>query len=107
MLRGIRKASENWLGRAVMGVVMTLLASSFAVWGINDIFHGFGQSTLAKIGKTEIPIDLFRQTYDDRLQEIGRQLGHPLPPGQASALGIDRQVLDGLIAQAGLDQRAR
>jgi peptidyl-prolyl cis-trans isomerase D len=107
MLRGIRKASENWLGRAVMGAVMTLLTGSFMVWGINDIFRGFGQSTLAKIGKTEIPIDLFRQTYDDRLQEIGRQLGHPLPPGQASALGIDRQVLDGLIAQAGLDQRAR
>ena len=46
MLRGIRKASENWMGRAVMGVVMTLLAGSFAVWGINDIFRGFGRSTL-------------------------------------------------------------
>jgi peptidyl-prolyl cis-trans isomerase D len=107
MLRGIRKASENWLGRTVMGVVMTLLTGSFMVWGINDIFRGFGQSTLARIGKTEIPIDLFRQTYDDRMQEIDSELGHPLPPGQASALGIDRQVLDGLIAQAGLDQRAR
>ena len=50
MLRGIRKASANWLGRAVMGVVMGLLAVSFAVWGINDIFRGFGRSTLAKIG---------------------------------------------------------
>ena len=39
MLRGIRKASENWLGRTVMGVVMTVLAGSFAVWGINDIFQ--------------------------------------------------------------------
>ena len=93
MLRGIRKASENWLGRTVMAVVMTVLAGSFAVWGINDIFHGFGQATLATIGKTEISSDQFRQTYDDRLQQIGRQLGHPLPPDQASALGLDRQVL--------------
>ena len=106
MLRGIRKASENWLGRAVMGVVMTLLAGSFAVWGINDIFRGFGQLTLAKIGSVEIPIDQFRQTYQDRLQLIGRQLGHPLPPDQAAALGLDRQVLGEMIAQAGLDQRA-
>lgn len=107
MLRGIRKASENWLGRAVMGVVMTLLAGSFAVWGINDIFSGFGRSTLAKIGSVEIPIEQFRQTYNDRLQEINKQLGHPLPPDQASAIGLDRQVLGQMLGQAGLDQRAQ
>ncbi len=106
MLRGIRKASENWLGRAVMAVVMTLLAGSFAVWGINDIFRGFGNSTLAKIGGVEIPIEQFRQNYQDRLEQVSRQLGHPLPPDQASALGLDHQVLAEMIAQAGLDQRA-
>ncbi|HXW49741.1 MAG TPA: SurA N-terminal domain-containing protein, partial [Xanthobacteraceae bacterium] len=63
MLRGIRKASENWLGRGVMAAVMALLAGSFAIWGINDIFRGFGRSTLAKIGNTEIPIEQFRQVY--------------------------------------------
>ena len=83
MLRGIRKASENWLGRTVMGVVMTVLAGSFAIWGINDIFHGFGRSTLAKIGEHGNPGRQFRQTYKDRLQQIGRKLGHPLPPEQA------------------------
>ncbi len=106
MLRGIRKASENWMGRAVMGVVMTLLAGSFAVWGINDIFHGYGHSTLATIGSTEIGIDQFRQTYDERVQVISRQLGHPLPPDQANAIGLNRQVLGDMIADAGLDQRA-
>jgi peptidyl-prolyl cis-trans isomerase D len=107
MLRGIRKASENWLGRGVMAVVMTLLAGSFAVWGINDIFRGFGRSTLAKIGNTEIPIEQFRQAYDDQLQEMGRQIGHPISAGEASAIGLDRQVLSEMIGQAGLDQRAR
>ena len=107
MLRGIRKASANWLGRTVMGVVMGLLVVSFAVWGINDIFRGFGRSTLAKIGHTEIPIDQFRQPYKDRLQQIQRQLGRPLPPEQAKALGLDRQVLGDMIAEAALDQRAR
>ncbi len=107
MLRGIRKASANWLGRAVMGVVMGLLAASFAVWGINDIFRGFGRSTLAKIGGTEIPIEQFRQSYNERLQQVGREVGHPLTPEQASALGLDRQVLGEMVAEAGLDQRAR
>lgn len=90
-----------------MAVVMTLLAGSFAIWGINDIFRNFGRSTLAKIGDTEIPIEQFRQNYNDRLQQIGKQLGHPLPPDQATALGLDRQILGEMIAQAGLDQRAR
>lgn len=107
MLRGIRKASENWLGRIVMGTVMTLLAGSFAVWGINDIFNGFGRATLAKIGNTEIPIDLFRQTYNDRVQQLGRQLGRVIMPEQATALGLDRQVLGEMVVQAGLDQRAK
>ena len=81
MLRGIRNASSNWLGRTIMGVVMGVLALSFAVWGINDIFRGFGRSTLAKVGGTEIPIEQFRQTYNDRLQQISRQIGRPLLAG--------------------------
>ena len=107
MLRGIRKASANWLGRAVMGVVMGLLAASFAVWGINDIFRGFGRSTLAKIGGTEIAIDQFRRTYNERLQRFGNQVGHPLSPEEAAQIGLDRQVLSEMIMDAGLDQRAR
>jgi peptidyl-prolyl cis-trans isomerase D len=107
MLRGIRKASANWLGRAVMGVVLGLLALSFAVWGINDIFHGYGRSSLAKIGGTEISIEQFRQIYNERLQQVARQFGRPLTPEQASAFGLDRQVLGEMVAEAGLDQRAR
>jgi peptidyl-prolyl cis-trans isomerase D len=107
MLRGIRTASTNWLGRTVMGVVMGLLAASFAIWGINDMFKGFGRSTLAKIGGTEIPIEQFRRAYDERLQQFSRQFGRPIPPEQAKAFGLDRAVLVGLINDAGLDQLAR
>ncbi len=107
MLRGIRKASENWLGRIVMGVVMFLLAGVFGLWGINDIFTGFGRSTLAKIGNTEIAIAQFQQTYRDRLNQFSHELGKPLPPQEAAALGLDRQVLGEMVAQAGMDQQAR
>src|SRR6202045_440822 len=107
MLRGIRKASANWLGRIVMGVVMTLLAGSFAVWGINDIFRGFGRSTVAKIGNVEIPIEQFRQTYTDAVQMLGRQSGHVIAPDEAMARGVPRQVLSEMVAEAGLNERAR
>ena len=102
MLRGIRKASSNWLGKIVMAVVMGVLIVSFAVWGIADIFKGFGQSSLAKIGKTEISIEQFSQIYTDKLQQLGRSFGRPLTSEQARAFGLDRQVLQQTIAEAAL-----
>src|SRR6201993_33881 len=107
MLRGMRKASSNWLGKTIMAVVMGVLIVSFGVWGIADIFRGFGQSTLAKVGSTEISLNDFRQIYTDRLQQIGRQFGRPLTQEQARAFGFDRQVLTQTIAEAALDEEAR
>src|SRR5262245_66530633 len=93
MLRGIRKASSNWLGKAVMAVVMGVLIVSFGIWGIADIFKGFGQSKLAKIGGTEISVEAFRQIYNDRLQQMSRQFGRPLTQEKASMFGLDSTVL--------------
>jgi peptidyl-prolyl cis-trans isomerase D len=90
-----------------MATVMGVLIISFAVWGIADIFKGFGQSTLAKIGRTEISTEQFRQLYTEKLQQIGRQFGRPLTMDQARAFGLDRQVLQQVIAEAALDDNAR
>jgi len=83
MLRGIHNVTSTWLGKAVMATVMGLLVVSFAVWGIGDIFRGFGRNAVAKIGDTEISIEQFRQYYTDRLQQLGRQLGRAITPDQA------------------------
>src|ERR1700726_5099021 len=107
MLRGMRKASSNWLGKTIMAVVMGVLIISFGIWGINDIFKGFGQSTLATVGRTEISINEFRQIYTEKLQQIGRQFGRPLTTDQARAFGLDRQVLQQTLAEAALDEQAR
>ena len=107
MLRGIQKATANWLGRVVMGVILGLIAISFAIWGVGDIFRGFGQSTVAKVGSTEIRVEQFRQTYLDRLQQLSRRVGRPITPDQARAFGLDRQLLAQTIAETVLDERAR
>ena len=73
----MRKASSNWLGKTIMAVVMGVLIISFGVWGIADIFRGFGQSTLAKIGHTEISTEQFRQLYTEKLQQIGATVVAP------------------------------
>jgi peptidyl-prolyl cis-trans isomerase D len=103
----MRKASSNWLGKTIMAVVMGVLIISFGIWGIADIFRGFGQSTLAKVGRTEISTEQFRQIYTEKLQQIGRQFGRPLTADQARAFGLDRQMLQQTIAEAALDEEAR
>ncbi|HEY4405457.1 MAG TPA: SurA N-terminal domain-containing protein [Xanthobacteraceae bacterium] len=107
MLRGLRKASSNWVGKTIMGAVVAFLIGSFAIWGIGDIFRGFGLSTAAKVGRTELTTEQFRQIYNDKLQEIGRQIGRPISSDQARALGFDRQILAQLTAEMALDERAR
>jgi peptidyl-prolyl cis-trans isomerase D len=107
MLRGLRKASSNWLGKAVMAAVVGFLVISFAVWGIGDIFHGFGRSTAIKVGRTEIGTEQFRALYNERLQQFSRQIGRPISMDQARALGLDRLILGQLFAEFTLDEAAR
>ena len=107
MLRGLRKASSNWLGKAIMAAVVGFLIISFGIWGIADVFRGGGRATVATVGNTEISAEQFRQTYTDQLQQFQRQVGRPIPPEQARALGIDRQILEKMMAEAALDQRTR
>lgn len=89
-----------------MSVVMGVLIVSFAVWGIADIFKGFGQSTLATVGNTEISTEQFRQTLTDRVQQLSRQFNRPITMDQARQFGLDRQVLQQTIAEAALDENA-
>ena len=90
-----------------MTVAMGALIVSFGIWGIADIFRGFGQSTLATVGSTEISVNEFRQLYTEKLQQLGRQFGRPLTQDQARAFGFDRQLLEQTLAEAALDEEAR
>ena len=107
MLRGIHKASSTWLGKGLMAVVMGFLVISFAIWGIGDIFQGFGRNAVAAVGSTEISIEQFRQFYNERLQQLGRQIGRPITPDEARARGLDRQLLGQLIAETTLDEQVK
>jgi peptidyl-prolyl cis-trans isomerase D len=107
MLRGIHKASSTWIGKAVMGTIMGGLIVSFAIWGIGDIFRGFGANSVAKVGGTEISIEQFRQYYTDQLQRISRQAGRPISSDQARAIGLDRQLIGQLVAETTLDEQAK
>ncbi|MGY6569570.1 MAG: SurA N-terminal domain-containing protein [Salinarimonas sp.] len=107
MLRNMRNVGRTWIGKVVAGVLFTLLILSFAVWGIGDIFRGGASTTIARVGETEITAEMARQTYQDQVRRLSIQIGQPITPADARALGLDRQVLSSLITEATLDERAR
>ena len=77
MLRGLRKASSNWVGKVIMAAVVGFLVLSFAIWGIGDVFRGFGRSTVAKIGHTEITIEQWQAslaTYQQLAAQLARAM---------------------------------
>src|SRR5260370_9343342 len=107
MLRGLRKAYSNWLGEGVMAAVVGFLVSRLAIWGIGDIFRGFGRWTVAKIGRNELTVEQFRTLYNARLQQFSRQLGRPISADQARSTGLDRVIVGQIFSEILLDERAR
>ncbi len=102
MLDQLRRGVGTILAKILLG----LLIIAFAVWGVADVFRGYGRGTLAKIGKTEISVEEYRQAYQDELTSISRRLGRRLTPEQAKLLGIEQRALSRLIGAAAIDTHA-
>jgi peptidyl-prolyl cis-trans isomerase D len=107
MLDALRTATKGFVGRALMTIVLGLIIVSFAIWGIGDIFRGFGAGDLAKVGRTEISIDAYRNAYQAELQRLQRATRRAVTNDDARMLGIDQQVLQRLLGNAALDQETR
>jgi peptidyl-prolyl cis-trans isomerase D len=103
MLDAMRRGAVNWLSK----ILLALLVVAFAVWGVADVFRGYGRGTLARIGKTEISVEEYRQAYQDELASISRRIGRRLTNEQAKMLGIEQRALSRLIGAAAIDTHVR
>ena len=107
MLESLRVSAQGWVGRVIMATLMGLIILSFAIWGIGDIFRGFGSNNLARVGSTEIGVDTFRDAYQTELQRQQRLERRNITNEEAHQYGLDRQVLSRLVGEATLDDQAR
>ncbi len=105
MLEGLRVASQNWVGRAIMGLVMGFIAISFAIWGVGDVFRGFTSSRLAKVGKGEVTVEAFRSNYQNELRRIQQKMRRAITNEEARRSGLDQQVLERMITDAALNEK--
>jgi len=106
MLDGMRKISHHWIGRAILSVLFGLLIVSFVIWGVGDMFRGFVPDKVAEVGGQSISTQQYQNALQTVMFRIQSRTHRNLTSAQAHELGIDRQVLGNLIADAALDVRA-
>ncbi len=102
MLNSLRHAATSWVAQLLMGI----LVLSFAVWGISDVFRGFGTNDIAQVGNQQITVTDYQRSYDTAVRGLSAQYGNTLTADQARALGIPQHVLSQLIGAATLDNAA-
>lgn len=104
MLDVLRNAAGTWVAK----FLLILLVISFAVWGISgQMMGGVGGSTVVTAGGTSVSINEYRLAYDRQISVLSQQFGQRITREQATAFGIDQQVLSQLTAGAVLDEQAR
>jgi peptidyl-prolyl cis-trans isomerase D len=106
MLSALREAQKGWLGKIVVTVMFSLLILAFGVWGIGDIFRISHREVVASVGSRDITSNDYRIAFQDELQRLSNRARRNVTTAEALGLGVDRQVLSGLMADAALDQKA-
>ena len=94
-LDNLRKGAGRVFGMILMG----LLVISFAIWGIADIFRGYGSQTLISVGDTEITQQDYPRTQHDVLRVMSSQAGR--------AFSCKRRARSGSTSRAGAADRRR
>ena len=102
MLTALRSKAGGWVAKAFI----VLLAGSFAVWGIADVFSGRQTDVLAQVGTREISATEYGYALNRQVRAFGNQIGQSLTPDQARQFGIHRQVLGQMLRDAALEAQA-
>ncbi len=78
-------------------ILIALIALSFAVWGIGDIFTGSSNPTVATVGKSKIKLNDFNLEYQAIIENLRRSSEEPISEEIIKTLGIHNSVLNNMI----------
>ncbi len=101
MLDAIRNRTKNWVVKGFM----ILLALSFAVWGIGDMFRGSQDPAVAEAGSVSIRVSALQNQYRRSLASFRQMTGGQLTDEQARDFGVLDQAIETLVVRALMAQR--
>ncbi|MEQ1652776.1 MAG: SurA N-terminal domain-containing protein [Hyphomicrobium sp.] len=103
MLESMRRGAQTWVAKILFG----LLVLSFAVWGVADVFTGWGRGSVATIGGTQISAEEFQREFNKELDVFSREAKQKLTPEQGRAIGLDQRVMSQLLGGAAIEMHAQ
>ena len=108
----LRNAAKTWVAK----LLMALLVMSFGIWGIRDVstsflsdflsWTGWGPKDLVHVAGRTIRQPEFNVALQRTLKQLSTQSGQNLTLDDARRMGVDRTVLDNLIATASVEAAA-
>ncbi|MFN3724593.1 MAG: SurA N-terminal domain-containing protein [Paracoccaceae bacterium] len=97
-----RKKSKG--SQIVVWALMALLVVGLGGFGVTSF--GGGVTSIGRVGDREIDTNSYARALQQELGALRAQFGQTVTLSQAQSLGIDRQVLQTLVAQTALDNEA-
>jgi len=88
-------------------ILMGLLVFSFAIWGIADIFRGYGRQSLIRVGDIEIHLQDYSRAEHEAMRAMSGDAGRNLSKQEAMKMGLENRVLERLIGGAAVDNHAQ
>ncbi|MBN2629538.1 MAG: SurA N-terminal domain-containing protein [Rhodobacteraceae bacterium] len=91
-------------GQVVVWALMAMLVVGLGGFGISNF--GGGVTSIGRVGEREIDTGTYARALQAELNALSAQFGQSVSLTQAQGFGIDRQVLQSLVAQTALDNEA-
>ena len=94
---------KNKINSIFSKIFLLILAASFALWGVGDIFSSRNNPGVAAVGKLDVTANEFIQTYQRILTELNKNTDGQITQEVAQSLGLPRQTLSQLINEKIID----
>jgi peptidyl-prolyl cis-trans isomerase D len=88
----------------VVWVLVAMLIAGLSGFGVENF--GGATAKIGRVGDTEIEANDYDREMKGQINTLTRQFGTPVSMADARGIGIDRQVLAGLVNRAALDNEA-
>ncbi|PIR37394.1 MAG: hypothetical protein COV35_09890 [Alphaproteobacteria bacterium CG11_big_fil_rev_8_21_14_0_20_39_49] len=93
MLEAMRKGSQNIFVKLLLGI----LALSFVVWGVGDVFRGGSSTTIAKVGDEKIGYEEYYNSLQREISRFQQILGRTITPELMQQFDVKKRVLDQMV----------
>ncbi|MGH8460957.1 MAG: SurA N-terminal domain-containing protein [Stenotrophobium sp.] len=103
MLQSIRDSLDGWVVWLIVGIIVV----PFAFWGIESFRTGGGDPVVAKVGSQDITQSQFRNSYEQRYQQLVQMMGDKFRPDMIDQTRFRASVLADMTQESMMQQYVR